>query len=81
MIVNSKRKFDNGPTNNKKPFEVPKKKAIIGFAGAAKKSSSSDFSEDDQINAKIFKKTEHGTVEGGQLKRPMLKGPLDKMFS
>ncbi len=85
MVVNSKRKFDNGPTNNrdKKPFEVPKKKAVIGFAGK-RQSSSSEISEDEQINSRIFTKTEHGIVEGGQLKRPMplqIKGPLDKMFN
>lgn len=60
---------------------MPKKKA---FGFIAPRKSSSENSEDEQINTKIFTKTEHGIVENGQLKRPLplqIKGPLDKMFN
>ena len=59
--INSKKKFDNGPSNNKR-FTVPHKKAF-GFVAAEESSNESCNSEKIKAGKKIFGKKINGHSE------------------
>ena len=45
-MINSKKKFDNGPSNNKR-FSVPVKKKAFGFVAPEDSKSSNESGTDD----------------------------------
>ena len=47
-MINSKRKFDNGPSNNRR-FTVPVKKKAFGFVAPEDSKSSNESGTDDQL--------------------------------
>ena len=70
-MINSKKKFDNGPSNNKR-FTVPHKKGF-GFVAAEESSNESCNSEKLKINKGVYGK-KNGNTEDGLLGQ-MVKDP------
>lgn len=72
-MINSKKQFDNGPSNNKR-FKVPLKKAF-GFVQPEESSNESCTSENPNLGTKIFGKKIKETGEHGLLGK-LVKDPI-----